>query len=190
MTDKKIRYEENAEYLKNIKGWICKTCLRYFGNGEAAEHLAALCCATDLPCECGGRNLENGCARCAECREKQEKEQWEKMEVKEWDGKTPIYSHALDRYYFDGLENIYEDADEHKLTLEGMELVLCQPVKKPTFSVYNLLDGYIDDDCDVRDINGYADIKQAVHDWIDENVPAMSEASKFRVNLSKIEGIE
>lgn len=50
-----IKYEDSAEFRKNLTGWVCSVCNRYWGTDE---HMARYCCATSLPCGtdgCDGR---------------------------------------------------------------------------------------------------------------------------------------
>jgi hypothetical protein len=54
---KTIFYESGADYHKNIEGWVCKTCRRYWGENE---HMARYCCANDFPCKCGKRSRGKG----------------------------------------------------------------------------------------------------------------------------------
>ena len=36
--DNEIRYEENAVLLTSAAGWACKTCGKFYGLGNGAEH--------------------------------------------------------------------------------------------------------------------------------------------------------
>ena len=184
-----IRYEDNAEFVENISGWVCKTCGCFYGNLKRAEHNAAWCCANDLPCDCGGRNTERIYTCCAECRKKHEIEQWNKKEYTEWDGESLIYSEALDQYY-SGVEEIDEDSFHAKLSLEDMRLVICEPDKKPIFDIRNLIEDYYDDngECATSDEN-LDEIETTVNDWIDNYLKNIWLPGKYRVDLSKWEKV-
>ena len=150
-------------------------------------NIASWCCANSLPCSCGGRIYNKMYTCCDKCLARKEKERWEKKELKEWDGETPIYSHAIDKYFFFDFEEIEDVAYEENLTLEEMKLVLCQPARKPVFDIANILNDYLVEDYDPDDIPEINKVEKTVQNWIDEHVPTMWEPSKYRVDLTKME---
>lgn len=114
-----IRYEDAAEVVTVI-GWACKTCRRWWGDDE---HLARWCCATDLPCECGGRKRKTYTV-CAGCRERKAEERWAARERREWDGELPLFAVGLDEFVFDE-DRLVELVHEHG---DGLRLLFCRPV--------------------------------------------------------------
>jgi len=73
-TKKTVKYEDSAEYRKDLKGWACTECHRYWGE---EEYMAHMCCANDIPCDCGKR-ITNRYSSCPECLEKQREERYQK----------------------------------------------------------------------------------------------------------------
>ena len=67
---KTVKYEDSAEYRKNVKGWVCTECNRYWGE---EKHLAHSCCANDIPCDCGNR-ISKRFSYCTECVERRREE--------------------------------------------------------------------------------------------------------------------
>ena len=86
----KLPYEEAAEYLTDIKGWVCKTCKNYYGTGENAEHYARYCCSEDIPCKCGKGRAKKGWCVCKTCQDhnhmKMIDDNFDKAELVEYDG--------------------------------------------------------------------------------------------------------
>lgn len=124
MPEKEIRYEDAASRV-TATGWACNTCHRWYGDAEGAEHLARWCCATDLPCECGGR-LRKPWSACESCREQRSAERWAKLPREEWDGTTPLYSEELQRFLWDE-DEVWEAIEEAGGDTEALRLCLCRP---------------------------------------------------------------
>ncbi len=73
----KVKYEDAAVYVTNAKGWVCKTCRRYWAE---EKHMAQWCCATDLPCDtkgCTNRRTKSFTV-CKSCRVKSYNERKQK----------------------------------------------------------------------------------------------------------------
>ncbi len=184
----KLPYEESAEYLTNIKGWVCKVCKRYFGENE---HLARFCCATDMPCDCGNRK-EKHYSMCSSCRNKLADEKYLNREAKVWDGVKMIYSEATDKYFFDVdsiLEYLY-DCEEYEEYEEcenftkliqkqaiDLKLVICEPVKKPYFDMQEFLEDALPEDYDLD----CDDINRIVNKWIEDQGTLAWYPGKYRL---------
>lgn len=119
---KQINYndKEAAQFVENIKGWVDING-RFFGNGKDAEHMARYSSCTHKTCECGNV-FEKGWTICPECRLKKEIEKYNKLQFKEYDG-SPVYSHAVDKYFFseDELSDYLSDEEE----IKDLRLVFC-----------------------------------------------------------------
>jgi len=129
------RYEENAEYLPNIKGWVCKTCHRYFGDQQGSEHMARYCHADDTPCDCGHGRAEKGWVSCEKCRNEKTatkyRERMEAAELVEYDG--PFFEGDTDNLY--GIVSDYLDyCDDEGIEPDEFAFV---PVFKPISLCYS-----------------------------------------------------
>ena len=115
-TKSEIRSEDSAEYRKDIVGWICTVCKRYWGTDK---HMAEYCCATSMPCECGGRK-HPGYTCCDRCIAKHNAERDQKKlnnaKTVEYDGPFMVG----DKYYQTEEEYI-EDCEQDEI--EPMEFV-------------------------------------------------------------------
>lgn len=176
MTKPPIRYEDAAEQ-RTVTGWTCKTCHRFWGTDE---HMSRYCCATELPCECGNRT-DKFHIRCESCRKQREDERWAKAlaEAAPWDGETPLYSTAIDRYFFDAdaIEDYLEDRDDAPLTAEDLRLVLCEPTRPPQFAMEDFLcDNLPDDDHGGHNLD-FREIDKVVNDWIAAHMPIAWEST-------------
>lgn len=165
---KGLPYEDAAEERTDISGWVCKTCGRYWGRDE---HGARYCCASDMPCECGGRRTKNGWSVCDACREKHAIEQYSKRERCKWDGESMIYSEVDGRFYAD-MEAIeeqlawdgVEEADAPQV-MSTMRLMICEQDHPHPMDLEEWLRDYMaeDDELDCREID------EIVNKWIAEN---------------------
>lgn len=122
MSATSIRYEDAAERM-TVTGFACKTCRRWWGEDE---HMARWCCATDLPCECGGRKRKSYTV-CEACREKAAAERFAAKPRQQWDGKTPLYSETLQRYFFDDGYSLREAIEEAGGDPDALRLFICRP---------------------------------------------------------------
>lgn len=94
--------ERPCEARDVVMGWRCKACLEFFGHEAHARY----CCGhRDRACEtegCSGRR-DSPYVICKGCRSKSDLERWEnryREHAVEWDGETPLYSEAYDRWLF------------------------------------------------------------------------------------------
>ena len=159
-TEATLPYEESAETV-TVTGWSCKTCKRWWADNE---HMARWCCASDLPCDCGGRR-EKHYTCCVVCRAKRDFERYEKMERVEWDGKTPLVDWGGDRYCW-CVDDVQDLIDEDPLVW----LVLCRPVGYPLFDMGEFLQDYLPDPAEY-DIPDASAAEKAVNNWIAEHSP-------------------
>ena len=121
-----IDADEAATYRTDIKGWVDRHG-RYFGNDE---HAARYSGCTHRPCEACGKPSKKMYTRCDECRQGLDLERYEALKYKEWDGTTPLYSQALNKYLFDldGFKDEME-CDGNMLDLATLRFVICESVE-------------------------------------------------------------
>ena len=80
MTTQAVPYEQAAEKVTDIEGWVCKKCRQFWAKDE---HMARYCCAGDLPCEtngCDRRVKKHDFAYCKPCLTKRDLERYLKLE--------------------------------------------------------------------------------------------------------------
>lgn len=123
---KQIMYDsqEAATYVENIKGWIDKD-RRFFGDNKESEHMARYSSCTHRICDCGNV-MEKGYSKCPSCRNNASIERYYALQFKEWDGKTPVYSEAHDKYFF-GEDEIIEYCEEEEIDPRELRLLLSFP---------------------------------------------------------------
>lgn len=63
---------------------------------------------------------------CRECWEEKQDKRYNDFETVEWDGKSMLYSHATDSFYW-SMEEVAEDAELQEVALENMRLSPCEP---------------------------------------------------------------
>lgn len=174
-----VRFEDAAEQV-TVTGWACKICKLFCGNDQMAEHSARWCCATDLPCACGGRNTRKGYTCCEECRRKRNDEQWAKRERRPWDGKAMLYSDTHDKWFADDEEFLYfcddemgEEKDPRDVPMsklaERFRVILGEEFKPREFDMASYLSDYLPEN-DRRD-HGFEEIEKVVNDWIARGRP-------------------
>ncbi len=171
-TKPEIRYEDSAEMRTGIIGWWCKSCNRYWGSDE---HMARYCCATSLPCECGGRTEARYSTLCRACRRVKVAARWEAMEKVEWDGKTPVCKWDSDGYFFDEdeLADHIADVIHEGGSVECLRLAHCERSVPRTFEMAEFLQDYLGLDFD--DHQMFLAIDEEVNSWIKKNAPVMWE---------------
>lgn len=179
-TPRNVRYEDSAE-VRTLTGWCCTHCNRFYGNDE---HMARYCCATSLPCECGGRRIPSYYTRCAACRKKDEDAKWAAIEKVEWDGETPVCQWDGDRYFFG--EDVIHHVNDHVAVggkVEDLRLVLCTPSPRPSFEMAEFLHDYLGPDGDAPPCRA---IDKVVDDWIAENVVQMWEPDGVGISVESL----
>jgi hypothetical protein len=179
-----VRFEDAAEYKSSgISGWVCKTCRRYWADDE---RMAKWCCATDLPCECGGRNTEKHYTHCKDCRRKRDDERWSNLERVEWDGETPLCGWQDDRFYFDE-DELTDHIGEHLedgSKLEDVRLVLCKPTKPRHFEMAEFLSDTLPQDYDPGP--AFDEIDRIVNDWIKARMPLSWEPTNKAISAESL----
>ena len=107
-----ILYGQKIDYSRNIKGYYCTICKKYYGDNR---HLASLCCVTNRKCMyCGELIKEKWKLACNQCEfEKRKKEHLEKLEKAKlitWkEASNMFFSYVLDKYYTVDEYDIYLD---------------------------------------------------------------------------------
>lgn len=176
--------EEAAEYRTNIKGWICKTCRRFYGDEEGAERTARYCCEKDHACDTTGctNRAKKPYVFCEPCISRRDEERWLKMPEVEWDGVHPLCIFDDDRYFFD-IDDLEQYLEETETPIEKVRLVLCEEDPKPHFSMDDHVSDYMGENGDVGPTKK---IDDTVNRWIDKNVPQMWVAGKERPTLASL----
>lgn len=188
MDKKIIKYEEAAEYREEIilSGWVCKTCGRLWGKDE---HMARWCCATELPCDCGGRNDYKGYTCCSDCRDKHDKEKFLRRPIRKItdhelkNDNIPVLAEISNTYLFtcDEIEEYFLDHPEIKV--EDFRIIECQPVKKPIFCMQDFMEDYYYqcDDYEAPDMDN-CNAEDETNEYIDK-LPCLWEGGKYRIDV-------
>lgn len=156
-----------AAERKTIEGWLCKTCRRFYGDDHVAERIARWCCVKVTPCDQCGTLKEKMHTLCAGCRGKAQSEKHVLRKREAWN-ENPLWCDAEDKWFRHLDEAIdeatlaiadrkddesYTPTDEELVSeLEGMQLLLSEPVQGRHFEPE---DHFVDDlpeDDDGRDI--------------------------------------
>ena len=118
--------DEAAKFVTGIEGWVDRD-ENFWGKDE---ELARVSGCTHIVCPDCGVAIPKDHTRCTACREKKDLERYNKLERKQWDGKTPLYSELSDMYLLDK-DDLYEWLEEcgiYDKNVEGLRLVICEPV--------------------------------------------------------------
>lgn len=167
-----MRDSPEAAQLKTVTGWVSRQG-QFFGDDERTARWAG--CTHEICAGCG-QVIERGW--CKSCREKSDLERWMAAERKEWDGTTPLYSDAYDKYFFD--DNPEEFAEDKGVELDDLRLYICVPQYGRTIEP-DYFDDELPEDGELPDsiLNAMATLNQAIHDagplsWRPgKHVPAM-----------------
>lgn len=126
-----IKYDsdEAATFKTHISGWVNRHGQFYGEN----EHLARWSGCTHLECSTEGCTTlveVRGYTTCDKCREKNAEDKYFSLDVVEWNGSFPVYSHTFDEYFFDGdqLDDYLQDVYSEQGTVDNPRMVLCRPV--------------------------------------------------------------
>lgn len=184
-----IPYEE-AAHVVTATGWACKTCSRFFGtdqytpaDGHGAEHMARWCCASSMPCKCGGR-IEGGYTICEACRNKQREADWLAKPEIEWDGEFPLAVWDDDRYFFDA-DALYEYVDdiiEDGGNPLGLKLTTCKRADVRQFE----MNDFLCDDLPEDETLDCEEIDKTVNDWIAANQPRLFYPTGERISQASL----
>lgn len=173
-----IRSEDSAEQ-RTVTGWACKHCGRFWGS---EERMARYCCATDFPCECGGRRPKHY-IRCDDCQRRQEAAKWAaKPEIK-WNGEFPIGLWDSDRYFFDADELFgYLDEFDGEESIDDLRLTSCQETIGREFEMSEHLQDCLAEDQELDD----EEINRVVNAWIAEHKPKTYEMTGERLSIASV----
>ncbi|WP_343320256.1 hypothetical protein [Sphingobacterium multivorum] len=116
--------DEIVTYRTDIKGWVGKDG-RYYGDGEAAEHMARWSNCTHTKCSCGNIIISRSYSDCQSCRETKWALKYDSYPIVKWDGETPLAIFNDDVYFF-SLDDILSYCEDNALNVEDLKLVLCQ----------------------------------------------------------------
>ena len=111
-----------AHYVTDIKGWVSRDG-RFYGNDERLARWAG---STHNVCDACGAVTERPWTHCAPCRARSKAERHAKRETKPYNGE-PIYSDAIDKFFFDEDELLDYLADDDAVPLNDLQLVFCKP---------------------------------------------------------------
>lgn len=118
-----ILFEEFKPEVKSIEMFIAANGFAY--EDELAAKYAS---CTHRKCTKCGEPAEKTWLICPMCREKIAIEKYAKLPIKEWKGE-PLYSQAIDHYFFGG--DLKEYLAEDDLKVEDLRLVFCEPEHLP-----------------------------------------------------------
>lgn len=170
MSDEKMimnTSDEAAHFKTDISGWVSKDG-RFYGKDERAARWDG---CTHIACSggCGVPVSKNSYTVCPECRAKSDIEKYNNLERKEWDGESPLYSEALDRYFFDEQELIDYCYDEGLTTVDDMLLRTTTPQRAFTLSPNDIY-------CDIMAEEDDENLPKVLEDAFDElNAVIMAE---------------
>lgn len=105
------------------------------------EHMAKWASCTHVDCTRCKRPTPKTYLLCEDCRKFNDAKKYRSFPVKEWDGKNPLFSNSVDRWYFEGIEEVLEDLDSLELdNIIDLQLLLSEPVYYPELDLANFLD--------------------------------------------------
>ena len=124
MTDKMILIDsDEAARFGTVEGWIGRDGFFYGNNEEAARYRG---CTHKYCDECNKIIKRDGLSICNDCKEKKQIERFNAMKRVRFDGKTPLYSESLDKYFFNQSE-LHDFIGEQKCSIKSLRLVICEP---------------------------------------------------------------
>lgn len=113
---------DEAASVQTVTGWVSRLG-HYYGKDEG---LARYDGSTHRECKKCGKLIRRS-GYCVDCYIQSEIEKYEKMERREWNGTDPLYSHSVDKYFWD--EN---ELEEYLVSVGGdaksLRLIICVPV--------------------------------------------------------------
>jgi hypothetical protein len=117
--------ESAASHVKGIEGWVDRHGIYWGKNGEDAARYAG---CTHISCSGCGKPTPKSYTACDKCREKKKVMAYKERDKVKWDGKTPLYSEACDKFFFDDFD-LDEFMAENHLQVASMGLVICEPIE-------------------------------------------------------------
>jgi hypothetical protein len=167
-----------VKFVTNVKGWIDNKG-RFWGNDEHGEHMARYSSCTHKSCEkCGEIHIISG--YCHACHLKKEVDRYAALPRIKWDGETPLYDEASDRWFFDA-DDIGDLTDEE---LAAARMVICEPVYAREIQEDYFCDE-LPNDCMLMDVDEkLADLIEVVNAYIRKRETPLSwTPGKFAVEL-------
>ncbi len=127
-TKTEVHYDSpDAAKRVTLTGWVSSTGF-FYGNDE---HLARWAGCTHVKCKQCGAPTEKMWTACEACRHKNDIDRYDALKKEKWDGATPLYSDAHDKYFFDfdELVDFLRDllVDDKSITVDDLRLKLCKP---------------------------------------------------------------
>ncbi len=115
---------EAAQYRTEIKGWVSRSGI-FYGDNPHSEDIARYDGCTHVACRTCGCATEKMWTKCNGCRDVADAARFDAMPSAPWDGKSMVFSQALERYYADPIEAL--DDLEDGQTMGDLQLVICSP---------------------------------------------------------------
>lgn len=115
--EKQIILPEDVKLTEEVKTLFKDENGKYYLTKEGAQQKLA----THFPCKCGNGIREKFRMYCDKCEPKPTPPPF-----KEWDGKTPLYSESMDRFFFKE-EEILDAIAYESFDAENMILKICEP---------------------------------------------------------------
>ena len=188
MTEPVLPNEEAAEFVTDIKGWVCKTCRRFHGDDGGSERTARYCCEKDHACGtkgCGHR-AEKPYVYCKGCIRRRERDRWIALPEVPWDGETPLVLHDDDTFFYapEDLDDYL--ADHEGLKIEDLELVICIKDRKPYLDLREFVSEYLPENMEADDPTH---LEAVVNQWIQDHVPDVWVPGKTRPTLASLKEV-
>lgn len=158
-----LAYEDAAQ-MASVTGWSCKTCHRFYGDNE---HLARWCCASSVPCQCGGR-ISGPYKVCDDCRQKNRRRIYDAMPSADWSGVGPLAIFDSDIFFF-SVEDLEDHLAETGGKIEDVQLVLCEPTRPHRWEAQDEWSDYLGE----YELDGCEQIEDAVYQWAQTHLPTM-----------------
>lgn len=174
-----------AAERKTVTGWVSAGG-QFWGDDE---HMARWSGCTHLKCEGCGQPYERN-AYCQPCHDKKQAVKFAALEVKDWDGQTPLCLFSDDRYFFDW-ESVERYAEETKCLPTDLDLMICRPQIGRHIDIAE----YLADDLPGEDPGDFvpeavADAAEALNKAITAAGTLSWTAGKYRADVSKYVHVE
>lgn len=114
--------DPRAATFQTVQGWVCRDG-RFFGSNEDAARYSG---CTHRKCRDCDKPARKSWLICDECRAKADREKHAARKVEPWDGVTPLFSHAMDEYFF-CIDSLTDELHERDMRPEDAMIVLCEP---------------------------------------------------------------
>ena len=115
-----MRDSDEAAQIKTVTGWVSRDG-HFYGDDERLARYAG---STHQPCKTCGKLVTKSWLLCDECRALEHLKDWNALPAEPWDGESPLYSDALEEFFFHG--EMFDHIDEGE-TEESLRLQHCLP---------------------------------------------------------------